>query len=138
MRFFNLLKRLPPLCFLALAWLAHNTFRRSPLPNSVPPFIRFFNQRSIMAFSWAAERTFMGSPMRMRVDVPKIVPPFMRRRACFTLQGSGLIRVDVEGNPKGLFRLRSLKIVPPFIWLRCFKCFRTMGSNRRDDVCING
>ena len=94
MRFFNWLKRLPPLCFLALAWLAHDTFLRSP--------------------------------------------PFIRRRACFTLQGSGLIRVDVEGNPKGLFRLRSLKIVPPFILLRCFKCFRTMGSNKRDDVCISG
>ena len=73
MRFFNLLKTLPPFCFLALAWLAHNTFLRSP--------------------------------------------PFMRRRACFTLQGSGLIRVVADGNPKGLFCLRVdlPKIVPPFI-----------------------
>ena len=40
--------------------------------------------------------------MRMRVDLPKIVPPFILRR------------------------------------LRCFKCFRIMGSNRREDVCIKG
>ena len=79
MRFFNLLKTLPPFCFLALAWLAHNTFLRSPGPNSVPPFIR--------------------------------------RRACFTLQGSGLIRVVAEGILQGLLRMRVdlPKIVPPFI-----------------------
>ena len=64
----------------------------------------------------------------------------MRRRACFTLQGSGLIRRDAYGNPKGLFCLRVdlPKIVPPFILRRCFKCFKIMGSIRRDDVCIRG
>ena len=39
-----------------------------------------------MAFSWVADRTFMGSPLCMRVDVQKIVPPFIfrrRRRVCF-------------------------------------------------------
>ena len=65
---------------------------RVDLPKIVPPFIRFFSQRSIMAFSWAAERAFMESPIRMRVDVSKIVPPFiLRRRRCFkwvSLQGS--------------------------------------------------
>ena len=82
MRFFNLLKTLPPFCFLALACLAHNTFLRS--------------------------------------RGPKIVPPFIRRRACFTLQGSGLIRGDADGNLKGLLYMRVdlPKIVPPFI-LRC-------------------
>ena len=63
-------------CLLAFAWLAHKTFPGSPMPKIVPPFIRCRIQRVILAFSWAAERTFMGSPMRMRVDVPKIVPPF--------------------------------------------------------------
>ena len=96
MRFFNLLKTLPPFCFLALAWLAHNTFLRSPLP--------------------------------------KIVPPFIRRRTCFTLQGSGLIRCDADGNPKGLLYMRVdlPKIVPPFIWRR------RGGPNRREDVYIRG
>ena len=90
--------------FLALAWLAHNTFLGSPgpkvMPKILPPFSRCLSQRVILALSWSAVRTFMGSPLRMRVDVPKIVPPFIVRR-----------RV---------------------------KCFRIMGSNRREDVCING
>ena len=72
--------------------------------------------------------------IRMRVDVPKIVPPFMRRKACFILQGAGLILSVAVGNPKGLWRLRVdvPKIVPPFI-LRC-----RYRSNWREDVYIRG
>ena len=97
MRFFNLLKKLPPFirCFLALAWLAHNTF----LGSSGNP---------------------RGFLLHMRVDLPKIVPPFIRRRACSTLQGSGFTRYVADGNLKGLLCMRVdlPKIVPPFILRR--------------------
>ena len=64
MRFFNLLKMLPPV-------------------------MRFFSHRFILAFSWSPERTFIGFPMRMRKDVPKIVPPFILQRwRCVHRQGS--------------------------------------------------
>ena len=97
MRFFNLLKTLPPFCFLALTWLAHNTFLRSPGPNSVPPFIRrkaCFTLQGSGLIRVDADGILKGL-FCLRVDLPKIVPPFMRRRACFTLQGSGLIRCVV-------------------------------------------
>ena len=82
---------IPCRCFLALAWLAHNTFLRSP--------------------------------------GPKIVPPFIRRRACFTLQGSGLIRVDADGNLKGLFCLRVdlPKNRAPFHLVALFQVFQDHG-----------
>ena len=130
MRFFNLLKTLPPFCFLALAWLAHNTFRRSPGPNSVPPFIR---RKACFTLQGAGliRVDVDGNPQGLfclRVDWPIIVPPFIRRRACFTLHGAGLIRVDVDGNPQGLFCLRVdwPIIVPPFIRRRA--CFTLQGS----------
>ena len=125
-------------CFLALAWLAHNTFRRSPGPKIVPPFMRrraCFTLQGAGLIRSGAVGNPKGLALRLRV---KIVPPFMRRRACFTLQGAGLIRSGAVGNPKGLALRLRVKIVPPFILWRCFTCFRTMGSNRRDDVCING
>ena len=52
--------------------------------------------------TWDADGNIKGLRLRMRVDLPKIVPPFILQR------------------------------------LRCFKYFRIMGSNRRDDVCIKG
>ena len=130
MRFFNLLKTLPPFCFLALAWLAHNTFRRSPGPKIVPPFIR---RRACFTLQGAGliRSVADGNPKGLdclRVDLPKIVPPFMRRKACFTLQGAGLIRSVADGNPKGLVCLRVdlPKIVPPFMRRRA--CFTLQGS----------
>ena len=65
-----------------------------------------------------------------------------RRRTISINQGLGFTR-DADRNIKGLricMRVDLPKIVPPFILrrLRCFKCFRIMGSNRREDVCIKG
>ena len=73
----------------------------------------------------------MGSPLRMRVDVPKIVPPFILR--CFLalawLAHNTFLRSPGPNN---------LPKMPPFIVRRRVKCFRIRGSTRREDVCING
>ena len=97
-----------------------------------PLFIPF----CLLALAWLAHHTFLGSPLPN--NMPKILPPFIRCRsqgvllalswsAARTFMGSPMrIPVDVP------------KIVPPFIVRRRVKCFRIMGSNRREDVCING
>ena len=73
----------------------------------------------------------MGSPMRMRVDVPKIVPPFILRclLALALLAQSTFLRSPGPNN---------LPKMPPFIVRRRVNCFRIRGSNNREDVCING
>ena len=77
MRFFNLLKTLPPFCFLALAWLAHNTFLRSPGPKIVPPFIR---RRAMVLAHWLGSSGYADGNLKgllcMRVDLPKDRAPF--------------------------------------------------------------
>ena len=70
-------------CLLALAWLAHNTFLGSPIPKIVPPFIPC-RRRAMVLAHWLGSTGYADGNLKgllcMRVDLPKIVPPFILRR----------------------------------------------------------